>query len=634
MSQTGISPGANSDSVIYLRYDPESTLNVQSRGGSITYNTDPGLLVNDLGLVAVSQTDPSVYLAMPPSVDLAAYGTDINLLSDLQLVASPVGQLSLYAARDITSPNLDVSMSDQAVASFPTPDVPSQTSAVSNFYNLSYTSAAVHLNDPQPAIIAAGRDITDIEFDLPKPAEITAGRNIESVTLAGQNLNPNDVTLLEAGGNIGYTSTLSDDTRSITITGPGQLELLAGGTIDLGVTAGITTYGNLLNANLPSSTGASVSIVAGLGPTLALGGAAGVGKFISTVVTPSAVYESLLAAYVEGLTGASSLTYGTASATFEKLTLAQQLPLIEQVYIDVLGLSGQEANQVPSLGFGRGYAAIDLLFPGSRGASSAYAGDLTLGYSRIYTLDGGSISLLVPGGAIDVGLSTPPADLGIVRNPSDLGIVTVGSGDVGIYSLQSVSVDESRVFTLGGGNITIWSTLGNIDAGNGAKTSLSAPPPQVEVSADGSVSLNFTGAVAGSGIRTIESEPDVPPGDVNLIAPVGYVNAGDAGIGSSGNINIAAQRVIGAANINFGGTATGVPPEVSGIGAALSGASSVANSATTAASSSADNEAAQKAAAAPLASAALSWLDVFVEGFGAEVCKADDIECLKRNRTP
>ena len=78
--------------------------------------------------------------------------------------------------------------------------------------------------------------------------------------------------------------------------------------------------------------------------------------------------------------------------------------------------------------------------------------------------------------------------------------------------------------------------------------------------------MNFTGAVAGSGIRTIESEPDVPPGDVNLIAPVGYVNAGDAGIGSSGNINIAAQRVIGAANINFGGTATGVPPEVSGIG--------------------------------------------------------------------
>ena len=107
-----------------------------------------------------------------------------------------------------------------------------------------------------------------------------------------------------------------------------------------------------------------------------------------------------------------------------------------------------------------------------------------------------------------------------------------------------------------------------------------------------------------------------------------------AGIGSSGNINIAAQRVIGATNINFGGTATGVPPEVSGIGAALSGASSVANSATTVAANSAESEAAQQTAAAPLASAEMSWLEVFVEGFGEEVCKSDDIECLKRNRKP
>ena len=29
---------------------------------------------------------------------------------------------------------------------------------------------------------------------------------------------------------------------------------------------------------------------------------------------------------------------------------------------------------------------------------------------------------------------------------------------------------------------------------------------------------------------------------------------------------------------------------------------------------------------------ALSWLDVFVEGFGAEVCKPNDAECLKRNQ--
>jgi hypothetical protein len=74
----------------------------------------------------------------------------------------------------------------------------------------------------------------------------------------------------------------------------------------------------------------------------------------------------------------------------------------------------------------------------------------------------------------------------------------------------------------------------------------------------------------------------------------------------------------------------GIPPEVSGIGASLAGASSVASSASTA-STSAVEAGSQTAENAPLAAAALGWLDVFVEGFGEEVCKADDLECLKRN---
>ena len=631
LAQTALATGSNSDLVLYLRYDPNSALSVQSRGGSIAYNTNPGLLVNALGNLAVFQTDSSSFLAAPPTVDFAAYGRDINVLSEIAMLPSPVGQLSLYAARDITSPNSLVLMSDQALSSFPTADAPSLLNTVTNFNGSSYTSALLHQNDPLPVIISAGRDISNIEFNLPKPAEITAGRDIGSITLAGQNLNPNDITLLEAGRNIAYTT--SDGSRQIAVTGPGQLELIAGGTIDFGVTAGVTTYGNLVNSKLPSA-GASVSILAGLGPTLELGGPQGTAGFVSNIIAPSPQYQQLLIDYIEQLSGKSSLSFSAASQSFQQLTLPQQLPLIEKVYFDELVLSGEEANQVPSLGFGRGYAAIDALFPGSRGTSSVYAGDVTLGYSRIYTLDGGSISMLVPGGAIDVGLANPPTDLGISRAPASLGIVTIASGDVNIYSLQSIAVDESRVFTLGGGNIAIWSTLGNIDAGNGAKTSISVSGPGISVDANGNVSLNFTGAVAGSGIRTIESEPDVPPGNVSLIAPVGFVNAGDAGIGSSGNINIAAQRVIGATNINFGGTATGVPPEVSGIGAALSGASSVANSATTVAANSAESEAAQQTAAAPLASAEMSWLEVFVEGFGEEVCKSDDIECLKRNRKP
>jgi hypothetical protein len=316
------------------------------------------------------------------------------------------------------------------------------------------------------------------------------------------------------------------------------------------------------------------------------------------------------------------------------------------VFFNELLLSGRAQNTVPGAGFTRGYAAIDALFPGSRTGSNgaldgSFAGDLTLAFSRIYTLSGGDINLVVPGGfksqspsgIIDVGLANPPPSL-TAKAPSRLGIVAQGSGNVNIYSKRDVNVNASRIFTLGGGNILIWADEGNIDAGRGSKSAVSAPPPSVLINDDGTVTLDFAGAAAGSGIRTIQTNPNQSRGSVDLIAPIGIIDAGDAGIGAAGNINLASRAVIGLDNISFGGTAAGVPAEVSNLGASLSAASSAGSGATTSATASA--EAAQRAeqnAAAPLAQTALSWLDVFVTGLGEENCRTDDLECLKRQKT-
>ena len=76
------------------------------------------------------------------------------------------------------------------------------------------------------------------------------------------------------------------------------------------------------------------------------------------------------------------------------------------------------------------------------------------------------------------------------------------------------------------------------------------------------------------------ANPDVQPGDVDLIAPKGTVNAGDAGIRSAGNLFIAAQTVVGADNIQVGGISVGVPVADTGaLSAGVAGASSVGNSA-------------------------------------------------------
>jgi hypothetical protein len=138
----------------------------------------------------------------------------------------------------------------------------------------------------------------------------------------------------------------------------------------------------------------------------------------------------------------------------------------------------------------------------------------------------------------------------------------------------------------------------------------------------------FPPALTGSGIQTLSTTAGVLPGDVDLYAPHGVVNANEAGI-VAGNLTVAATAVLGTNNISVSGTSVGVPVPVTGAG--LSAAA--AGSSTAAATSSGVNaleQASQSQANAPLADTALAWLDVFVVGLGEEQCKPTDIDCLKR----
>jgi hypothetical protein len=203
------------------------------------------------------------------------------------------------------------------------------------------------------------------------------------------------------------------------------------------------------------------------------------------------------------------------------------------------------------------------------------------------------------------------------------------AGDVNALAYNDFQVNESRTFAADGGNILVWSTRGDIDAGRGAKTAVSAPPPEITPDANGGVKVTFKEALSGSGIQTLATSADRKPGDVDLFAPRGVVNAGDAGI-VAGNLTVAATAVLGANNIQVSGTSVGVPVETSGLGASLASASSVASGASNEALSSTDSNERNRPSQAPLAESALGWLDVFVEGFGEETCKPSDVECLKR----
>ncbi|MES2821961.1 MAG: filamentous hemagglutinin family protein [Pseudomonadota bacterium] len=252
--------------------------------------------------------------------------------------------------------------------------------------------------------------------------------------------------------------------------------------------------------------------------------------------------------------------HALAVAAFTSAPVEAQRGLILQTYFaevkqgGIQDASGSIADKTKD-GFVRSSAAIAALFPDQDAteADPRYQGDISLIFSTIQTQQGGDVNLLAPGGGIDVGAAAIGG--GVKKDPSKLGLIALRNGSVNATVNDNINVNASRVFALDGGDILLWASKGNIDAGRGAKTALSVPPPVIND--DGSV--NFQAAVAGSGIRNSRFTQDRSPGAVYLFAPTGVVNAGDAGIGSQGDVLIAAQQVIGADNIDVGGVSIGIP---------------------------------------------------------------------------
>jgi hypothetical protein len=250
------------------------------------------------------------------------------------------------------------------------------------------------------------------------------------------------------------------------------------------------------------------------------------------------------------------------------------------------------------------------LFPGKH-----YAGDLALVYSQIKTVAGGDINLVVPGGKVDVGLAGNQG--GNSKKADKLGIVVQQMGNLNIMAEHDINVNQSRVFTLGGGNIVAWSSKGDIDAGKGAKSVLSAPAPITTVDEKGNVKTEFPPIISGSGIQAIGG------GNVYLAAPVGVVDAGEAGI-SGGQVIIAATAVIGASNIQASGGTIGVPTAVAAPVVPTGADGAATSAAKSAGESTAAGNKDSKDAAGDKKKSSVAMLSADVVGYGQ--CSVSDVK--------
>ena len=459
--------------------------------------------------------------------------------------------------------------------------------------------------------IPIGSTVDQISLIPNAPALIHVGKNITDLPFYGENFAADNITSIIAGGNISSNIFGAVQTAAIELAGPGTLDVIAGGNITFGsqrlttpYETGIRTLGNSIdtaaypiygspapviapskvtttvladfgNPYLPTG-GASVNVLFGVGPGMNTAG------FIAAYINPAtagvngSAYANDLVSFVTqyesqvGSPVAGSLTPAQAFTIFQTLPASQQQLLVEQVFFDVLNTTGLNYNNPSSPGYKQysaGYEAINTLFPAFYGYTAnalgsvnganqlVQTGTLDMRGSTIQTQQGGNISILGPGGRILVG----SAGAAPAVNPANEGILTLEKGNIDIFADQSVLVAQSRIMTEQGGSILMWSSNGNLDAGEGAKTSVSAPPPKFACDVDYRCSADIKGQVSGAGIATLQSLPGVPVGDANLMAPRGIINFGAAGVRVSGNLNLVAPLILNAFNVTVQGTIMGLP---------------------------------------------------------------------------
>nr|WP_246641981.1 filamentous haemagglutinin family protein [Paraburkholderia edwinii] len=511
-----------------------------------------------------------------------------------------------------------------------------------------------------------------------KPVFIEAGLDITNLSFRGQNLREDDVTRIIAGRDIADTPLPTNGGGAIpglVLGGPGAFDVEAGRNIGpltneqqvtdsaapginkVPTVLGIETVGNADNPNLPHES-ATIQVLFGISPgvdysdfiaayvnpfTSVLGfqnsGAALI-EFMTLYDAGQRVDTGLVKDEVAALNSVGPMTVAQAWTQFEALPSFAQHIFARNVFSNVLTEVGNDFNNPASPfhgQFARGYQAINTLFPaslgytannldgGTNGANTlVQTGNLDIRSTTIQTQQGGDVSIFGPGGQALVGSTSAPPEIvngtgQVVAGPGTMGILTLEQGDINIFTDQSVLLAQSRIFTEQGGNMTIWSSNGDINAGKGSKSSADVPAPIFACDPNHFCTVDARGEVTGAGIATLQTIPGAAPGDVNLIAPRGTVDAGDAGIRVSGTLNVAALHVANANNIQAQ-KQTGIQtaPTVD------TGALTAASSASSAASQMAQEIAKRNSAGVPHR----HWIiSVQVEGFGDS---GDDDDKKKR----
>jgi filamentous hemagglutinin family protein len=586
---------ANGVGSAHWSYTDRTALTATSLAGAVTYESNPWASVD---VTAAGKPEYRVLMGTgsggsgggalntrfglaPSTLRLVSLGDDVVVTdpfghtSMLTLAAASRGQLELLAMSNVRLALGTIQMDDTAPGFRHDALFPFETDPGGSVLgqNKTVVLSPLHLGDPDPVTIRAAEGSVCAQrsgacsvdtrslpttISMIKPVDVVAGTDVLSGNWVWTNNEPSDLGRLDAGRDV-YAVT-------VRASGEGTVRLDAGRNVVLNQDSGLLSKGGQIIGTAAGATtsqpvGPQFFILAGTNGGLDYDGFASVYLDPANASQVPRTYVPELRTYMEalGYSGSDAQLY----AAFQALPLPRRQVLVDRVYLEELKQTGIDYNDASSPRYhqyDRGYEAIARLFPGKAGGGAATdAGDVILNAKPVETQAQGDINILAPYGRIAVGAEVVPANV----DPAAGGVVTRRGGSVRMMADENIDLYTSRVFTLQGGDILMWTSNGSITAGAGSKTSVFQKPLAYTMSPEGVIAIDAFGLQTGAGIGVLDAllgTGERPRSRLDLIAPRGEVNAGDAGIRVVGDLNIAAQVIVGVENIQVsGGQSSGVP---------------------------------------------------------------------------
>ncbi|MGD0743794.1 MAG: filamentous hemagglutinin N-terminal domain-containing protein [Verrucomicrobiota bacterium] len=576
----------------YFNYAPRDYVNL-SAGNLVQLGASSSLLPRLSG--GGNNSVPVIY---PSILNIAAGVGGVILGSpgsptSLSLFPSPQGGLTLDTTGSLVSALNSVGGAPQLFNLVVSDAGHNQYTTAANFGAGDHSASPIHLNNPTPIDLDIAGDMDLVNLVVPEAAQINVGGNMVNCGFQGMNLSPApgfQVQIQEADGSArlvavdpGVTSinvagdiinrSIFTDLSGVTaaqaanlfylseaVANPLSEATLAGNfyydpateTLTYRNIAG-TTLLNVLNLLNNLTVQQFVNGVPQWEDTPSAGGpppydtiplpAPNTVSVLGNPATPGTVAYALLAQYnALGAIPNNASTYGyTIGGGGEFDITARTMDLGTSAGIQSEGVAFYSLRGgYPLAGlfgnggvFNRG-ADINLTTTGNhsadRNANGDLIGDLDMYSSSIASLNGGDISINT-GSDVNAGSS--------VLNVSGFGatgIYSASQGDVSVIAGGDINVNGSRIATYDGGNLTVESLNGSINAGTGASSPVGVTgyyeDPGTHAVYFTSPQIPFSGIVAMTfpPRDAAYPAPDASPGNILVEAPNGDITANVSGI--------------------------------------------------------------------------------------------------------